>query len=343
MKNLKRLFSLLVSLALLMSALPILGEAAVPMEGAVQLGGFVMHDFGGGDDGKFIGFTDADPGEIEIHSFCLTTYAAAYYDGTVYGYVYGFEEDGTPHYEFYTMDTRNNYVMDYPGGGSDGEFVYAMAYNYADNTMYALCDENQPYIAAVDIASGALTRVVDIELGSYLGLMSMAIDAQGNFYVLSMSALNARLLRLDVETGALTEIGATGHPSYYAQSITCDPASGMLYWAHLNTSLDNGLYALDPDTAECTYLGKIGSAGMEIMGLYVVYDAQTEPGFVLGDANGDGEVNVTDALLVLRASMDITELSEIAALAADVDADGAVTASDALRILRYSMGISASL
>lgn len=60
---------------------------------------------------------------------------------------------------------------------------------------------------------------------------------------------------------------------------------------------------------------------------------------VPGDANGDGSVDVTDALLALRHSMGLVQLSESALSACDIDRDGSVSVTDALMILRRAMGL----
>ncbi len=338
MKTLKKAFSILLVCSLLLTAIPAFAESTLPEKGGVMFGGYAVHDFAENDYNKFITFSGDQPGQIEVQSFCLTTYAAAYYNGVVYGYLYGYDQEGTLHDEFYTMNTLTGYMIDFPGGNAGGEFVYAMAYNYADDTMYALCDEDHPYIASVDLATGELTRFVDINLGSFLGLRGMAINADGVFYLLTMSAVNSRLLTLNMETGALTEIGATGKPAYYAQSMTCDPATGRLYWAQLETYTNNGLFEIDPATAACTSMGKIGVEGMEITGLYVVFD-QDEPDYLLGDINDNGEIDMQDALMALRASMQLVELTERQTLAGDVNLDGSVTTTDALRIMRLVMGL----
>ncbi|MBQ1553190.1 MAG: hypothetical protein IIZ66_06550 [Clostridia bacterium] len=60
------------------------------------------------------------------------------------------------------------------------------------------------------------------------------------------------------------------------------------------------------------------------------------PGSVTpGDADGDGQITATDALLALRAAMGLIEGSD----ACDFNGDGAVDSQDALLILRYSMGL----
>ena len=57
-----------------------------------------------------------------------------------------------------------------------------------------------------------------------------------------------------------------------------------------------------------------------------------------GDVNGDGLLDTTDALLVLRYSMSmLTDLPEMGA--ADVNGDGTVNMTDALLILRAALGI----
>lgn len=315
MKTIRKLISVLLACVLVAAAMPTMAEAERETvsagKGGVSFGGYVTYDFAESEHSKWITFSSDDPTQYETQTFCLDTYAAAYYNGFIYGYVFGFEQDSTPHFEFYSIDTKNNFMIDYSLGTSDGEFVYAMAYNYADSTMYALCDEDHPYIATVNLQNGELTRVADIDLGSYLGLRGMAITPDGSFYLLTMSSLNSRLLSLDVQTGALTEIGATGMPAYYAQSMTCDPATGDLYWAQLDTSTSNGLY--------------------------VVYDEEA-PEFVPGDSDENGEVNINDALLALRAAMNLITLSENGALAADMNGNGSVDVSDALAILRIAMG-----
>jgi|GEM_PF-366004 Bacterial surface proteins containing Ig-like domains len=63
--------------------------------------------------------------------------------------------------------------------------IYDMAFNYKDETLYALGDDNTVY--SVDLITGALTPVVHITLdgasGSYAVANTMAINDNGVFYV----------------------------------------------------------------------------------------------------------------------------------------------------------------
>ena len=58
----------------------------------------------------------------------------------------------------------------------------------------------------------------------------------------------------------------------------------------------------------------------------------------LGDVNGDGAINSSDALSVLKYSVGITDKGFIKANA-DVNGDGTINSSDALKILKVSVGL----
>jgi hypothetical protein len=60
----------------------------------------------------------------------------------------------------------------------------------------------------------------------------------------------------------------------------------------------------------------------------------------LGDVNGDGKVNATDALIVLSGSAGLNVVTYCPLLCGDTNGDGRVNATDALIILSYSAGMS---
>ena len=60
---------------------------------------------------------------------------------------------------------------------------------------------------------------------------------------------------------------------------------------------------------------------------------------VPGDANGDGESDYRDALLILRFSIGLETLSESIQTACDLTGDGKADYNDALKILRLSIGL----
>lgn len=60
---------------------------------------------------------------------------------------------------------------------------------------------------------------------------------------------------------------------------------------------------------------------------------------VLGDVNNDGNVSASDALMILRYSLDIISLTGEQLAAADCNGDNTVNTSDALVLMRYCVGI----
>ena len=63
-----------------------------------------------------------------------------------------------------------------------------------------------------------------------------------------------------------------------------------------------------------------------------------ESAFKYGDVDGDGEVTVTDALMVLQHSVGKIVLADNFAKAADVDGTEGVSVTDALAVLQYAVG-----
>lgn len=62
-----------------------------------------------------------------------------------------------------------------------------------------------------------------------------------------------------------------------------------------------------------------------------------ENGLTPGDANYDGDVDISDALLIMRAAMELIPQQPFAAM--DVDGDGEVSTVDAILIMRRAMDI----
>ncbi|MBQ7549078.1 MAG: dockerin type I repeat-containing protein, partial [Clostridia bacterium] len=58
----------------------------------------------------------------------------------------------------------------------------------------------------------------------------------------------------------------------------------------------------------------------------------------IGDVNGDGNINSSDALMVLQHSVGLETLTGDRFTAADVNRDTVINSSDALMILQYSVG-----
>ena len=58
----------------------------------------------------------------------------------------------------------------------------------------------------------------------------------------------------------------------------------------------------------------------------------------MGDVNNNGEVTVTDAIIVMKYCVGETTLDSAQFARADVNKSGTVTVADAVKILGYSIG-----
>lgn len=61
--------------------------------------------------------------------------------------------------------------------------------------------------------------------------------------------------------------------------------------------------------------------------------------FILGDVDGNKDVNSADAIMVMRADVGLINLDDSQMLAADVNEDGVVDTGDIIRLVRYSAGM----
>ncbi|MBQ6019985.1 MAG: leucine-rich repeat protein, partial [Clostridia bacterium] len=108
-------------------------------------------------------------------------------------------------------------------------------------------------------------------------------------------------------------------------------------------SFDRAEYAGSRDAWENVEIGRRNEALTENL-TFAVADEEPadlvpihpEPEYLLGDVNGDGKVNSTDARLVLRVSAKLETLDETQQKAADVNADTRINSSDARLILRVA-------
>jgi hypothetical protein len=125
--------------------------------------------------------------------------------------------------------------------------------------------------------------------------------------------------------GSGTTDPAVGVHSYSAGSlvnITATPASG---------------YVFDHWDGDCT---GTGACQVTMNANKTVTAYFTNAPSILGDVNGDGTVNSTDALIVLSGDVGIDISQFCPANCGDVNDDGLVNSTDALIILSYDVGMS---
>ena len=106
--------------------------------------------------------------------------------------------------------------------------------------------------------------------------------------------------------------------------------------------------------AEDTLASFVDSFGEEKANLHItkipdlkearrLLDEIINPAVVYGDVNGDGNVTVDDALVVLQGAVGKVELTDAQKLAGDVDGEAGISVSDALVVLQKAVGKIESL
>jgi hypothetical protein len=125
---------------------------------------------------------------------------------------------------------------------------------------------------------------------------------------LTLPALDSQEYRVDIET-------APG----------CTESGEARYTWPTPHSIDISFTAPLPPTGHLYRDGACAHCGEE------------EPTFTLGDVNGDGKINVTDAMVTLRYAVKKISADDLILEAADVTGDGKVNVTDAMQILRYAV------
>lgn len=109
--------------------------------------------------------------------------------------------------------------------------------------------------------------------------------------------------------------------------------AALVWSAHPGYTADQVREAIERTAVDLGPAGKDSEYGHGRVDAWAAVSYVIDTG-LLGDVNLDKDVNVTDAVFVLRTVVDLEELSPEQATAADVIKDGNVDVSDAVKILR---------
>ena len=71
----------------------------------------------------------------------------------------------------------------------------------------------------------------------------------------------------------------------------------------------------------------------------MLVEVTTQSNALLGDVNGDGKVDTTDAKLVMQYDLDLIDETGLELAAADVNGDGQVDTTDAKLIMQLDLGL----
>ena len=183
--------------------------------------------------------------------------------------------------------------------------------------------------------------------------------------VLTLTMLTAAAFAEDTEvlgvynvTGPLTVTNGTKDGGFYAGADTfelnCTDLTGeyslvLLLAGDSAVPTEGNIQYIDQTSVEAGKVTFTLKPKALTEGTYNVYISTTDkalkkvasfkygekPDVVLGDVDGDGKINTTDALLVLQHVSETITLEGNEFVAADVDKDGVIKTTDALLILQY--------
>ena len=261
---------------------------------------------------SFYDLTWSQPGannpEVEMGTlFGYRIYDADYVNAGLYDHMYGWQtinketaeltEQSNDYMEYYAftaaeyvdgrvfaVDAGGNLIWMVPGVWSRfqicnlGHDLLDMTFDETTGTMYALYKESEDMtvLATLDLMTGTLEPVMEYSL--YNGPWCIA-DVNGELYVGTYYGYGISKLDENFEVVELADYDESEiylpDMTYYAQSMTYDPYTKSIYWAHYGISDMSSLVKIDMTYAEVydfelTYTEMPGAA--EMVGLFVVQE-----------------------------------------------------------------------
>ena len=112
--------------------------------------------------------------------------------------------------------------------GSQTVGINGLSYNKANSTMYGIANDgiSNTQLYSINMSTGAVTYIGDCGART---LINLAINNEGQAYSLDIG--NDVLGKIDLATGAFTEVGPVGFDANYYQGMEFDRETGDLYMA----------------------------------------------------------------------------------------------------------------
>ncbi|HEX7769232.1 MAG TPA: hypothetical protein VF422_04300 [Dokdonella sp.] len=165
---------------------------------------------------------------------------------------------------FVRVDTATGVITDVATAtNSLGEGWTSLDYDSTTGNLYATSSAcgSDSHLWTMNPATGASTLVGSI--GSGTCIVAMAVSPDGLMY--GIDIINDALFAIDKTTGTGTLIGSIGFNANYAQDMTFDQATGVLYYAGFDGgSFTDQIYTVDLATGATTAVGNIGAGLAEV-------------------------------------------------------------------------------
>ena len=218
---------------------------------------------------KFVSFSAQDPANASAASNVIPNVLAATYAN---GEVWFFDEDNTTLYKApldnntKTMGAYETVATNFDGNNN----IASMSYNPVDGRIYYILYTPSQ---TVKLKSFDPSNINDVtEIGSFNNYaFSIAIDNNGNAYCTDL--MTGNLCQVNLTNATTTPVGDLGFSSTMPV-IAFDMNTGELLMGQLESSGDNGIYLVNPATAEKQFVGYLGGGtGANISGLFMVSES----------------------------------------------------------------------
>jgi len=220
----------------------------------------------------------------------------SFFDGdksvyTMYEVAYGTWVMGYDLYVFDTVTKQNTDIIEFddlPIKATD------VAYDTTTGKVYGLFSgnyygEDYRYWGYIDINAKSVVSIANFDFS----LRGVAIDKFGQAYGIGVDGV---LYKIDKETGAATNVGATGCPELaYMSSAAYNDKDNNIVLSYSNIE-GGGLVAIDPASGQSSVIS-VFPDGDEVIGLYIPFQAPDKapatPEFSIACADGSMTVDFT--------------------------------------------------
>ena len=227
--------------------------------------------------------------------------------------------------------------------------TYSIAYEYADE-IYEV--QGGCKIYTVDLETGKLEELCTVGGIQYpmSGVTMLTVTDSGEAYAYSYYL--DYIMKVDLETGLYTNL--TTFQNMGVKGSDDNDLMGMVYDAGLDSLImlftTNGnshcLYKFDLKTLAISFISYVGDVEMsynyaygDYFGGLVLNDIKSPVEEVMGDVNGDGLIDTTDAKLIMQYDLGLISEADLNIQAADVNGDGLIDTTDAKLIMQLDLGL----
>ena len=189
--------------------------------------------------------------------------------------------------------------------------------------------------AAADLGGMQLALSYDAALFEYAGVSAENIDfiaAQASDEPSNLDNINSFLVAHDAGNGTVQFV--------YVTAALAPNAGETLFTVNFKVKESaelgaQGSFSIQSEGAYSTAAQLVAGTGMAKT---LTITVQESAG-LLGDVNGDGKINSTDAVWVLQHAVGLRTLTDAQKSLADVNKDGNINSTDAVWILQRSVGL----